>query len=65
MAGYPGCVSALRDALAKQEIMQEPVVKVDGVNMKPYLVGDAGYTLKPYCMPYPNKVFLELVRVTS
>ena len=67
VAGYPGSSndkrvfglseSQLGHGLAKQEIMQKPVVQIDGVNMKPYLVGDAGYTLQPYCMvpPYPGQ----------
>lgn len=34
--------------LAKREILNEPVVKLGGHVIKPYLVGDAGYTPEPF-----------------
>ena len=45
----------LRDMLLKREILSEPVVKLDGLLIKPYLVGDAGYTSEPFnVIPYPG-----------
>lgn len=64
VAGWPGSVNDKRvfanSTLAKmwkaKQIFQEPVVQIDGCNIKPYLVGDAGYTLAPYCIiPYPGR----------
>ena len=61
VAGYPGSVndkrifalSDLKSMLMHNEILQEPVIQINGVNIKPYLVGDAGYTLDTFCIvPY-------------
>ena len=60
---YAGCAGSVNDArvfelspLSKflfQGKLQEPVVEVDGVNVKPYMVGDAGYALSKHCIiPY-------------
>ena len=63
MAGLAGSVNDkrifsecdLRDMLVKREILNEPVVKLDGVLLKRYLVGDAGYTSEPFnVMPDPG-----------
>ena len=62
-AGWAGSVndkrvfsnSPIGDMLRNKELLQSPVVDVKGINVLPYLVGDAGYTLEPFNMtPYPG-----------
>ncbi len=61
-AGQPGSVndsrvfahSDMSDYL-HQGKLSEPVVEISGYNIRPYLVGDAGYKLEKFCIiPYPN-----------
>ena len=63
VTGWPGAVNDRRvfshTRLAQLwrtgQIFQEPVVVIGGCNIKPYLVGDAGYTFEPFMMvPYPG-----------
>ena len=63
VTGLPGSVNDkrifaecdLRDILRTREMLCEPVVKLDGLLIKPYLVGDAGYTSEPFnVIPYPG-----------
>ena len=60
--GWPGSVhdtrifynSSFAYKVLAHSIMQEPILNIQGVHVLPYLVGDAGYPLKPYMMiPYP------------
>ncbi len=64
VAGWPGSVndrrvfshSKLAQLWRTGQIFQEPVFQIDGCNIKPYLVGDAGYTFEPFMIvPYPGK----------
>lgn len=55
-AGWPGSVhdsrifnlSPLRKAIREGAIMQRPIANVQGHQVKPWLVGDAGYSLQPW-----------------
>jgi DDE superfamily endonuclease len=70
-AGRPGCTndarvfseSPLAEALRQGTFLQEPVVQVQGCNVKPYIVGDAGYKLEKYIMiPYPSSQLSDEAR---
>ena len=69
-AGWPGsvndkrvfAVSAIYSALKSRSIMQEPVVVINGKNVLPCLVGDAGYTLDTFCIiPYSGKLLPHIM----
>ena len=63
-AGWPRSVhdrrifnhSPIGRKLLQSAYMQTPIAEVEGEEIKPYLIGDAGYTLESFMVvPYPGK----------
>ena len=63
-SGWPGSVhdtrifnhSPLGRALRQKEFLQEPLVSLGGHQIRPYLIGDAGYKLEDFMIvPYPGQ----------